>query len=134
MIEHVCIYIESGSSRLEQQDSYLSQVEVDEVLRFVCYVRSEVPSNDTVPRRVVLFVELFLDVGCDVLLDVELLHGLRGAVDCLLLHILRHVSILNDCFAFRHSRTQLIHLNKKKQILQFVKFALLLLKAPIYVT
>ena len=32
-----------------------------------------------------------------VLLDVELLHGLASAVNSILLHVFRHVSIFNDC-------------------------------------
>ena len=43
-----------------------------------------------------LFVELFLDEGGDVFLDVVLLESLRGAVDGILLHVLGHVGILDD--------------------------------------
>jgi len=50
----------------------------------VGHVGSEVPTNDAVPGGVVLFVELLLDVGGDVLLNVVLLEGLSGAVDCVL--------------------------------------------------
>jgi hypothetical protein len=48
----------------------LTQVEVDEVLSLVRNVRTEVASDDAVPRRVVLFVEFLLDVRRDILLDV----------------------------------------------------------------
>lgn len=41
-------------SRLEQQDGDLTEVEVDEILRFVSHVRTEVATNDAVPGRVVL--------------------------------------------------------------------------------
>jgi hypothetical protein len=66
---------------LEQEDGHLAQVEIDEVARLVRHVGAEVASDDAVPGRVVLLVELLLDVGRDVLLDVVLLEGLRRAVD-----------------------------------------------------
>ncbi len=67
-------------ARLEQQDRNLAEVEVDEVLRLVGHVRAEVAADDAVPGRGVLFVELLLDVGRDVLLDVELLQGLSRSL------------------------------------------------------
>merc|ERR550514_965479 len=48
------------------------------------------------PSRIVFLVELLLDECSNVLLNVVLLEGLRCAVNCILLHILGHVSILND--------------------------------------
>ena len=65
---------------LEEENGNLSKVEVDKMLRFVCDVASKVSADDCVPRWVVLLVELFLDVGCDVLFDVVLLHGLGSTV------------------------------------------------------
>lgn len=73
-----------GLAALEKQDSHLTQVEVDKVAGLVGHVGTEVPTNDAVPGGVVLFVELLLDVGGDVLLNVVLLEGLSGAVDCVL--------------------------------------------------
>ena len=64
------------------------------MLRLVRHVAAKVTADDAVPRWVVLFVELLLDVCGDVLLDVVLLHRLRRAVDSVLLHVLRHVGIL----------------------------------------
>jgi len=86
----------------EEKDCDLSEVEVDEMLGLVCHVAAEVPAHDAMPGGVVLFVELFLDVCSDVLLDVVLLEGLRGAVDGVLLHVLRHVSILDYCLTVSH--------------------------------
>ena len=68
----------------------------------MCDVRSEVSAHDAVPGRVVLLVELLLDVGGDVLLDVILLEGLGGAVHRVLLHLLGHVRVLDDGFPVRH--------------------------------
>ena len=96
-----CVFC--SSSRFEQQDGHLSEVEVNEVLRFVRDVTSEVPSHNAVPRGVVFLVELFLDEGRDVLLDVVLLERLRGAVHGVLLHVLRHVGVLDHGFPVRHA-------------------------------
>lgn len=52
-------------THLEQQNRYLAQVEVDEVLRFMGHVGSEVPANHAVPSGAVLFVKLLLDI-CNV--------------------------------------------------------------------
>jgi len=89
-------------SRLEEEDGDLSEVEVDEVLGLVGDVGAEVAAHDAVPGGVVLLVELLLDEGGDVLLDVVLLEGLGGAVDSVLLHVLCHVGILDHGLAFRH--------------------------------
>jgi len=43
-----------------------------------------------------------LDVGSNVLLDVVLLEGLGSALHGILLHVLRHVSVLHDSLAVRH--------------------------------
>jgi len=94
------IILETGSTRLEQEDGHLPHVEVDEVLRLVGHVGTEVSADYTMPGGVVLLVELFLDVCCDVLLDVELLEGYIGAVDGILLHLLVHVCVFDDGFSF----------------------------------
>ena len=74
------------------------------MFRLVGDVAAKVPSHNAVPGGVVLLVELFLDEGGDVLLDVELLQGLRGAVQHVLLHVLRHVGVLDHRLALRHLR------------------------------
>ena len=56
----------------------MAEVEVDEMLRLVGYIGSEVTSNNAMPCGVVLLVELFLDVGGDILLDVVFLKCLKS--------------------------------------------------------
>ena len=80
----------------------MAKVEVNEVPSFVGDVRTEVAADYAVPGRVVFFVEFFFDVGSDVLLDIESLHGLIRAVYCVLLHFFGHVRVLDYCFAFSH--------------------------------
>ena len=65
---------------LEQKDGHLTQVEVDEVTGLVSHVASEVPAHDAVPSGVVLLVELLLDVGGDVLLDVVFFESLKSRI------------------------------------------------------
>ena len=64
------------SAGLEEEDSDLTKIEVDEVLGLVGDVGTEVAAHDAMPGGVVLFVEFLLDEGCDVLLDVVALEGL----------------------------------------------------------
>ena len=80
----------------------MTKVEVDEVLGLVSDVGTEVAAYDAVPCGVVLLVEFLLDEGGDVLLDVVLLESLGSAVDGILLHVLRHVSVLNHGLTVRH--------------------------------
>lgn len=48
------VYISAG---LKQQNSHLTQVEVDEMLRLVGHIATKVPPNNAVPCRVVFLVK-----------------------------------------------------------------------------
>lgn len=52
---------------LKEQYRHLPEIKVDEVARLVGDIRSEIPSDDAVPCRVVLLVKFLLDVRCNVL-------------------------------------------------------------------
>jgi len=80
----------------------LAEVEVDEVLRLVCYVRAEIAADNAVPGWDVLLVELLLNVSSNILLNVVLLERLSGDIDGILLHLLRHIGILDNGLAFAH--------------------------------
>jgi len=80
----------------------LAEVEVDEVLSLMGHVRSKVSPNNTVPCRVVTLVEFLLDVSSYFLLDVIFRESSGRAIDSILLHLLRHVSILNNSSFVRH--------------------------------
>ena len=90
------------SARLEEKDGDLTQVEVDEVLSLVRHVGSEVTAYDAMPGGVVLFVEFLLDECGNVLLNVVALKGLGRDVDSVLLHVLGHVSVLNNGLSVSH--------------------------------
>ena len=94
-------------TRLEEKNGYLSEIEVDEMLGFVCYIAAEVAAHDAMPCWVVLFVELFLDVCCNVLFDVVLLKGLRGTIDRVLLHVFCHIGILDHCLPVSHNAAKI---------------------------
>lgn len=49
------------SARLEQQNSHLTQVEINKMLGLVGYVAAEVPPNDAVPRWVVFLIKLLCE-------------------------------------------------------------------------
>lgn len=92
------------SAGLEEKNSDLSYVEVDEVVRLMCDVRPEIPANNAVPCRIVFSIELLFDVGRNVLLDVVPLQCLIGAVNCILLHIIRHVRVADHELSVPHLR------------------------------
>lgn len=94
--------IRNFSARLEEQDGHLAQVEVNEMLCLVGDVAAEVPPDDAVPGGVILLVKFLLDIGCNVLLYVVLLHGLGGTVHRVLLHVLGHVCVFDHSFPVSH--------------------------------
>lgn len=83
----------------------MTQVKIDEVLCLVCDIAAKIPAHDTMPGRVIFLVKFLLDIGSNVLLYVVLLHGLGGAVNGILLHVLRHVCVLDHCLPVRHRDT-----------------------------
>uniref|UniRef100_A0A8C3KNT7 Dynein light chain n=1 Tax=Calidris pygmaea TaxID=425635 RepID=A0A8C3KNT7_9CHAR len=85
-------------TRLEKENRDLAEVEVDEVLGLMSHVAAKVPSHDAVPSGVVFLVKLLSNV----LLDVVLLQGLSRALHGVLLHLLRHVRILDHCLSVTH--------------------------------
>jgi len=91
------------SAGFEEEDSNLTEIEVDEVLGLMSHVGTEVSTDNAMPGWVVLFVEFLLDESGDILLDVELLEGLGGDIDSILLHILGHICVLNDGLSVCHN-------------------------------
>jgi len=83
---------------LEEQNGHLTQVEIDEMFGLVRHVTSEISSDDAMPSWIEFFVELFFNIGGDVLLYVEFFQCLRRAVHSLLLHLLRHVGVFDHGF------------------------------------
>uniref|UniRef100_A0A5F9CQU9 Uncharacterized protein n=1 Tax=Oryctolagus cuniculus TaxID=9986 RepID=A0A5F9CQU9_RABIT len=89
-------------TRFEQKNGHLAQVEVDEVFGFMCHVTTEVPPHNAVPGRRAPAPAHLLDVGRDVLLDVVFLQRLSGALHRVLLHLFRHVRVLDHRLAVAH--------------------------------
>merc|ERR1719247_690816 len=97
-----CIARLSTSTRLEEENRHLSEIEVDEMLRLVRHIGAEVTAHNAMPCWVVFLVELLLDESCDIFLNIVLFKCLGGAVDGILLHILCHIGILDHGLAVRH--------------------------------
>uniref|UniRef100_A0A8B9ZWJ6 Uncharacterized protein n=1 Tax=Anas zonorhyncha TaxID=75864 RepID=A0A8B9ZWJ6_9AVES len=68
---------------LEKKNSNLAEVEVDEVLGLMSHVAAEVPSHDAVPSGIVFL-------------------RLRGTLYRVLLHLLRHVRVLDHRLSLAH--------------------------------
>uniref|UniRef100_A0A6I8QMX0 Uncharacterized protein n=1 Tax=Xenopus tropicalis TaxID=8364 RepID=A0A6I8QMX0_XENTR len=82
-------------ARFKEENCNLAQIKVDEVLCFMCYIAAKVSANDAVPIYL-------LDIGSNVFLNIILLHCLCGTVNSILLHVFRHVSILDNSLSVRH--------------------------------
>jgi len=76
----------------------MTQVEVDEMLRFMSNKATKVPTHDAVPGRALSLVECSLDMLRNVLLDSKLAHGFLCNIDRLLLHVLGHIRRLDLSF------------------------------------
>ena len=87
------------STWFEQENGYLSHVEVNEVLGLVGNIWTEVSSDYTVPGGVVLLIKFLLDICSDIFFDVELFQGYVCAIDSILLHLFVHVGMLDDGFS-----------------------------------
>uniref|UniRef100_A0AAQ4Q7R1 Dynein light chain n=1 Tax=Gasterosteus aculeatus aculeatus TaxID=481459 RepID=A0AAQ4Q7R1_GASAC len=99
------------------QDGHLTQVEVDEMLGLVSHVAAKVPPNDAVPGWIVFLVKLLEEkkkytsvcqIVIYVFLNVVLLQSLRGTLNGVLLHVLRHVGIFDNSFAIQPPSSNVI--------------------------
>ena len=52
---------------LEEENGHLSEIEINEVPRFMCHVGAKVSSDYTMPCRVILLVKFLLDVSSNIL-------------------------------------------------------------------
>uniref|UniRef100_A0A7N4NMH6 Dynein light chain n=1 Tax=Sarcophilus harrisii TaxID=9305 RepID=A0A7N4NMH6_SARHA len=88
------------------QHIHMKSVKIDEVLCLMCDVAAKISAHNTMPRGVIFLVEFLRgNKSSDVLLYVVLLHSLRCTVDRVLLHVLRHVCVLDYCLPVRHGGT-----------------------------
>jgi len=60
------------STRLEEEDGDLAEVEVDEMLGLVGDVGTKIPTDDAMPGRVVFLVKFLFNVAGDVFFNVVL--------------------------------------------------------------
>lgn len=58
---------ETSLSALKEKNGYLAKVEIDKMSCFVRHVATEITSYNAMPRRVVLLIELFLDICRNIL-------------------------------------------------------------------
>jgi len=91
-----------------QEDCELPKVEVQEMFAFMHNVRAEVPSDDTLPRRAVLFVEFLLDLGRYVLLHLVFLDRLRRHFNSVVLYFVANIGKLDVWLALTHLRYRVL--------------------------
>ncbi|KAJ1073997.1 hypothetical protein K5549_007235 [Capra hircus] len=90
-------------TRFEQENSHLAQVEVDEVFGFMCHITTEVPPHDAVPGGPPPAPRPhLLDMGRNVLLYIILFQCLSSTLHRVLLHLLRHIGILDYGLSVTH--------------------------------
>lgn len=82
------IRVKISLTALKKKDGNLTKVKVDEVPCLMGNIASKVASNNTMPGRVVLLVEFFLDKSSYVFLNVVFFQCLGSTVNCILLHLL----------------------------------------------
>uniref|UniRef100_A0A803WBZ2 Dynein light chain n=1 Tax=Ficedula albicollis TaxID=59894 RepID=A0A803WBZ2_FICAL len=92
---------------LEGKNCNLTQVKIDEVLCLVCYIAAKVSANNAMPTP--SSRSYLLDICCNVLFYVVLLHGLCSTVYSILLHVLGHVRILDHSLSVRHGEPKAEH-------------------------
>jgi len=80
---------------LEEQNSAVSKIKVDEMFCLMSDEASKVTTNYTMPCCTLAFVKLSLDILCNILLDVVLAHSILSNFDSFLLHIFIHIHSLD---------------------------------------
>lgn len=61
-------------------------------------ITAKVLSDYNMPSWTVFSVKLLLDLGGNVFLDVVFLQRRRCDIDAILLHLLAHINVFDDCF------------------------------------
>uniref|UniRef100_A0A670YYR0 Uncharacterized protein n=1 Tax=Pseudonaja textilis TaxID=8673 RepID=A0A670YYR0_PSETE len=112
-------------TRLEKENSNLTQVKVDEVFGLMSHVAAKISSHNAVPSRIVFLVK-FLEENplksYNIFLNVIFFQGLCSTLHRVLLHLLRHICIFDHSLSITHDYLQrmrnyyLIHLFYKQGI------------------
>uniref|UniRef100_A0A663M315 Uncharacterized protein n=1 Tax=Athene cunicularia TaxID=194338 RepID=A0A663M315_ATHCN len=87
-------------TRLEKKNSDLAEVEVDEVLGLMSHVAAKVPSHDAVPSGIVFLVKLLQHRSPEIKNCCT--WGLSSTLHSILLHLFRHICILDHCLSITH--------------------------------
>lgn len=90
------------STRLEDKEGKLADIEVDETFGLMSNIRAKVLANDNVPGRMVFLVKLLLHISGNILLNVETFHSLNGTINSVLLHIFGHIGVLDSNLSVSH--------------------------------